>query len=339
MIRTSIVGLGDISSVHLQAIKSLPGACLTAACDIDPEKKKLLKDDVHFYTDMDRMLAEEKPDCVHICLPHYLHYPAALKAAQAGVNIFAEKPLAMDMDEARKYMKLEEAYGVKICISLQNRVNPTTICLKQMLDSGDYGAVTGMRGVVTWYRNREYFEVKPWRGSMKLAGGGCMMNQSVHTLDLMQYLAGSPISQIHGNVGQILDYGIEVEDTAVARIQFENGAAGLFMASIGNFDNQAVILDVRTEKAEFSIREGCLFQRLKGEEKLLASDEPPKGVKFYYGSGHGKLIRDFYSLLDTGEGALISPREAAASICMIESIVKSSRTGLPVPFEKLWNGD
>ncbi|MDR1444104.1 MAG: Gfo/Idh/MocA family oxidoreductase [Treponema sp.] len=330
MIRAALIGLGVIGKVHSAAIESLQNAVLAAVCDTDPSKKSQVPSGAVFYDDYEEMFRREKLDVVHICLPHFLHYPAAKAAAEAGLNIFAEKPLALNGKEAAEFVKLEDRYGVKICLCLQNRLNPTTETLCRLLHSGYYGALTGIRGSVSWYRSREYYQAGPWRGIMAQAGGGCMINQAIHTLDLMQYFAGSPVVRVRGSIAQILDYGLEVEDTAVGHFEFENGAAGLFTASVANYTDENVELSLRCEGAEFSLRDRKLF-RLRGEEhELLASDTAEFSGKAVYGNSHVKLIGRFYQVLETGEGWYIRPEEGLPSLAMIDAVRESSRTGATV---------
>ncbi|MDR3302899.1 MAG: Gfo/Idh/MocA family oxidoreductase [Treponema sp.] len=167
---------------------------LIAGCDSDEQRRATLPADTAFYTDYRELLAHEKPDVVHICLPHYLHYPVARAVAESGCNIFAEKPLALTFAEGLEYAKLEKKHGVKIGVCLQNRLNPTSERLVEILADGAYGAVTGVRGVVAWKRSKAYYDAKPWRGTMAQGGGGNMINQALHTLDLMQYFAHSRIA-------------------------------------------------------------------------------------------------------------------------------------------------
>jgi predicted dehydrogenase len=339
MIQAAIIGLGVISKTHISAIESLNNARLIAACDTDPAKNSLLPAGTAFYTDYEEMFRREKPEVVHICLPHVLHYPVAKKAAEAGFNIFAEKPLAMNGAEAAEYVKLEKNYGVKICLCLQNRLNATSETLRQLLRSGEYGGITGIRGSVAWYRSKEYYEAGPWRGTMAEAGGGCMINQAIHTMDLMQYFAGSPMVSVRGILGQVLDYGIEVEDTATGHIVFENGARGLFTASVGNYADENVEISVRCEKGEFVLRDKKLLLRGAGpgggeEDKILASDSTTFVGKSVYGNSHGMLIGKFYQAIEAGDGWYIHPEEGVPSLLMIDAIRESSRTGKTVYFKR-----
>jgi predicted dehydrogenase len=332
MILTAVIGLGVIGKVHIEAIQSLKNARLVAACDTDGAKKSAVPQGIPFYTDYKEMLEKEKPGVVHICLPHYLHYPVAKYCAEKGFNVFAEKPLALNAKEGEEYCGLEKQYNVKICLCLQNRLNATTETLHKLLRSGDYGRVTGIRGSVAWFRSREYYEEGPWRGIMAQAGGGCMINQAIHTMDLMQYFVGSPLKSVKGTTSQMLDYGVEVEDTAAGHIVFENGAVGLFTASVANYTDENVEIRVRCEKGEFLLRDKKLFRITDDGQELITSESAAFSGKAVYGNSHVKLIDQFYTVLEGGEGRYIHPEEGMPSLKMIDAIRESGRTGRTVYF-------
>lgn len=329
MKKAAVIGLGVISSTHLEAIAANDQIQLCAVCDIDPSVREKAPQEVPFYTDYKEMIRKERPDCVHICLPHYLHYPVAKEAVEMGVNVFCEKPVALNQAQAAEFVQLEKDHPeLQIGICLQNRLNETTEALKELIDSGEYGKVTGIRGSVPWARTKEYYDEKPWRGKWKTAGGGCMINQSVHTLDLLYFLAG-PISRLKASVSQILDYGIEVEDTVTASLEFENGARGLFQATIANYKNESVQLAVDLEKASFRMRDNILYRvEEDGTETKVVEDRKLPGSKFYYGSSHEKLIRKFYQSLETGSGDYIHVADAEMSIQLIDAIQNSGRFGI-----------
>ena len=337
MIHSAVIGLGVIGKVHISAISSLENALVTAVCDTDTAKRELAPQGAAFYTDIDELFRKEKlkgaqPLVVHVCLPHYLHYPVAKKAAEAGLHIFAEKPLAMNVKEGEEYCKLETQYKVKICLCLQNRLNTTNETLYGILRRGEYGRVIGIHGSVAWYRSKEYYDAGPWRGIMAEAGGGCMINQAIHTMDLMQYFVGSHMVSVKGSIGQVLDYGIEVEDTATGRITFENGAQGLFTASVANYTDENVQIRVHCEKADFVLRDRNLFIVKDGTQELLASDSAEYVGKQVYGSSHAKLIDRFYQALEGKDVPYIHPEEGLPSLAMIDAIRKSSETGETVYF-------
>lgn len=331
MKRAAIIGFGTIAPVHLAAIQANPEIELCAICDSNEAVRASVPAGVPFYTDYKALCAAEKPDCVHICLPHYLHYPVSKYFAEQGVNVFCEKPVALTPAQAQEFAAVEAAHPeVKIGICLQNRRNETTEMLKRLLDSGEYGKVMGCRGFVPWQRTKSYYEEQPWRGRMEFAGGGCMINQSVHTLDLLYYLCGE-ITSLHGVTAQLLDFGIEVEDTVAARLEFASGAKGVFIATNANYTNESIQIRVATEKAVFHIEDDALFRIYPdGSREKLCENQKMPGAKFYFGASHSKLIAEFYRALENGTDEYIHVRDAEMSIRLIDAICSSSRANAPV---------
>ncbi|WP_067725676.1 Gfo/Idh/MocA family protein [Oceanobacillus damuensis] len=324
MLKVAVIGLGDISKIHLPIIQESQHAELVAVCDIDKSFKDSFSG-VNFYTDYNEMLDQESLDCVHICLPHHLHYPATKACVEKGVHVLQEKPLARNAEEGMSIVDLEEQYkDVKICVSFQNRLNETFVKLKELVDSGEYGEVTGLKGLVTWFRPKSYYDEKPWRGRMREAGGGVMINQAIHTLDQMQ-LIGGKIDTIRGSIDNLFDYGYEVEDTATANIQFENGATGLFFSTVTNATNSSVEFQVILEKGKLTIKDSVLTKTNEaGKKEEIIEDEKLPGSKFYYGASHSKLINHFYSCIENDSQDYIHAKDAQISMEMISAIRRSS---------------
>lgn len=328
MKKAAIIGMGVISSIHIAAVESNPEITLVGVCDTDESRKGAAPDHVPFYTDYRAMLDETKPDAVHICLPHFLHVPVSMEAAARGVHVFCEKPVAMNAGEARQFAEFEASHpDIHIGICLQNRFNESVEMLKELIDGGEYGAVTGVRGTVPWFREKAYYEVQPWRGRWDTAGGGCMINQAVHTLDLMYYLGGE-IRSLKAVTAQLLDYGIEVEDTAAASLTYANGARGVFLATIANYANESTQLSVQLEKGTFLIADNTLYRiGAEGAKEALCTDARLPGTKFYYGASHSKLIGRFYESLENGTQDYLHVRDAEMSIRLIDAIQESGRSG------------
>lgn len=328
MKRAAVIGLGDISGIHIRAIQENPNIMLAAVCDIDAERKAYAPESIPFYTDYEEMLRQEKPDSVHICLPHYLHVPVSRACIGMGAHVFCEKSAAINAKEAAEFAAFEKEHPkMHIGICLQNRFNESVEMLKKIIDSREYGNVTGTRGSVLWCRTREYYEEKPWRGKWKTAGGGCMINQSIHTLDLLYYLGG-PVKGVKASSGQLLDYGIEVEDTVTARLIYESGASGLFTATNANYKNESVQIAVQLERAEFVIMDNILYRLMPDGGKVeLAEDNKVPGTKFYYGASHGRLITLFYDALERESQNYLHVSDAVMSMRLIDAIQKSGRTG------------
>lgn len=331
MLKVAVIGLGDVSNVHLSAIEASDQAELVAVCDLDETKEESIG--TKLYTDYEKMLQEEKIDCVHICLPHYLHYPVTKACVVHGVNVFLEKPLAHNLEDALQLRQLAADHPeVKICICLQNRLNETFEELMKQTADGQYGQLTGVKGLVTWNRPQSYYDVKPWRGKMSLAGGGVMINQAIHTLDLLQTIGGE-VTTVRGSIEQLSNYPIEVEDTATARINFANGARGLFFATIVNSGNSSVELQAIFEKGKFTIKDSLLtVVNDAGEKVELMEDAKLPGTQFYYGASHAKLINHFYECISNHSDDYIHVEDAIPSMKMIDLIRKSSERQVELPY-------
>ena len=328
MKKAAIIGMGVIAPVHISAIQKNPETTLAGVCDIEESRKSAAPENVPFYTDYKTMIRDAKPDVVHICLPHYLHLPVSKDTAELGVHIFCEKPLALNAEQAQEFVRLEASHPhLHMGICLQNRFNNTTEMLKALIDGGEYGAVKGIRGTVCWHRTKEYYEASPWRGKWDTAGGGCIINQAIHTLDLLYYLGGE-IKSLKAVTAQLMDLGVEVEDTIAANLNFENGAQGLFLATIANYRDESVQISVQLEKASFLIIDNILYRVLQdGSREMLCKDGAMPGEKFYYGSSHDRLISLFYEALEKSSQDYLHVRDGLMSIRLTDAIQESSRSG------------
>jgi len=329
MMKAAIIGFGTISIVHIDAIASYPGMELVAICDINEELAAKVPEGVMFYTDYRKMVEEVKPDVVHNLLPHYLHYPVTKELVEMGCNVFCEKPIALNTKEAEQFCELERAHPeVKIGVCLQNRMNETTEELKKIIESGEYGKIVGIRGFVPWRRGKEYYDAQPWRGKWKYAGGGSMINQSLHTLDLLYFLGGD-IQRLHAVVGQTNEYPeVEVEGDIIARLEFANGADGLFFATNNNWTNESVQIRVAMERGIFHIEDNTLWKIEADSSRTLICKAPKlEGIKFYYGASHTRLIARFYNAVKNNTDDYIHISEGAMIVRLMDSIFRSSNTG------------
>ena len=320
-LRVGVIGLGDVSVVHINAISMNKDADLVAVCDIDESKRSLVKG-ANFYTDYNEMIEKENLDCVHICLPHHLHYPVTKDITSKNINVLLEKPLCLNIDEVNKFNELDKKTDANICICLQNRYNYTVKTLLEIIKSNKYGDIKAIKGIVAWSRSESYYSTKPWRGKMKYSGGGVMINQAIHTIDLMQ-LFGGEIESIKGNINNLLDYDIEVEDTATANINFKNGSRGTFISTVAYGDNSSVEIEIILEKARFVIKDNILYKYENGTKEVVAKDILFEGAKHYYGSGHAELISNYYNSLINKDNNFIHVSDAENSIRIIEYIRNS----------------
>ncbi|MFK3936781.1 Gfo/Idh/MocA family protein [Alkalihalobacillus sp. NPDC078783] len=324
MLQVAVIGLGDISALHLAAIQGSELVNLVAVCDHDPSLEDKVPG-VPFYTGYMELLTTENPDCVHICLPHHLHDEVTRACVEKGVHVFLEKPITTTTESSLSLIELvENQQESKVCICLQNRLNTTVQELKNIITSGELGQIIGIKGLVTWHRPTAYYDIKPWRGTMKEAGGGVMINQAIHTLDLMQLLGGDVFS-IRGSIDCLVENEYEVEDTAIAHLTFKSGATGLFFATNANATNDSVEVQVSFEKGECTIKDSMLTKKwADGKKVFVVEDEKVAGTKFYYGASHAKLIHQFYQCIATDSDEYIHVREAQSSMELIQAIRDSS---------------
>ncbi len=284
-----IIGCGTISSVHIEAVKKCKNARLYGICDIDETKKAVAeKENVKFFESFDEALSDKAVDAVHICTPHYLHFEMIKKALLFGKKIVCEKPCVITKTE---FEQLKSFDGIeKVCFVMQNRLNRSICELKNIIDNRTFGGITGINGILTWHRTKEYYEKAAWRGKWATEGGGVLINQAIHTLDLMSYLAGDIVGVKAKTANFSLSDCIEVEDTCMAYLNFKSGISGVFFATNANGEDDDVQVTVYFEKGTAKCVMGKLF--VNGEE--ICSNEKAVIGKNYWGSRHEKLISDFY---------------------------------------------
>lgn len=288
--KVCIVGYGAIGPVHAKALEQVDGATLYAICDIRESKRKLCSEtySVIEYDDFDRMLADDAIDSVHICTPHYLHFEMVKKALAAGKDVVVEKPATMTREQFAELKELEGAE--RVCMVLQNRLNPSVRKMKELVQSGELGAVRAAKGILTWKRDRAYYESDAWRGKWATEGGGVLINQAVHTLDYFSYLLGD-VESVRANMfNYSLEDVIEVEDTFTARLNLKSGVKGLFFATNAYAENSAPYFEIIFEKGNARYMDG----RLWVNQQLVAEDTAPVIGKAYWGSGHSGLLKRFY---------------------------------------------
>lgn len=224
----AVVGLG-MGAGHARDIYDLDGARLVAVCDVDQQRLHAVGDryGARKYTDYQEMLADPDVEVVSIALPSGMHAEAGIKAAQAGKHIVVEKPIDIDLDRIDALISAARKANVKLAAVFQSRYHPMYRMIKQVLDSGRLGKLFGIHADLFWWREQSYYEDEEhgkWKGTWALDGGGSLANQGIHTLDLVQWLAG-PVESVFGYMGRCA-HDIEAEDKASAVLRFRNGAIG-----------------------------------------------------------------------------------------------------------------
>ena len=218
-ITTAVVGIGDISAVHLAAIAGNPRVRLVGVCDVDPERAAQASErlGVPGFTDHQSLFDALHPQVVHVTTPHHQHVPVALDAIEAGVHVLTEKPVGHTVAEAEELAERARTASVKVGLVLQNRYNPTSVAVRDALASGVLGPIAGGRASVWWSRPAPYYAAAPWRGRWSEGGGGALINQAIHTLDLLLWFLGDPVT-VRGKAANLAADTIEVEDNATIAV-------------------------------------------------------------------------------------------------------------------------
>ena len=314
--QTVVVGLGAICENHINPV--LKYSSLYGVCDIAKEKaeKYSEKYNCKAFFDYDEMIKDENVTTVHICTPHFLHFPMAKAAILAKKEVVLEKPAVMNMDEFYELEKLSE--DSKCMIVLQNRYNPCVKYIKENWDNIGLGKLLGLKGLLFWYRSPEYYNESDWRGKYKTEGGGLLINQAPHILDLLQYFGGE-IEKIEGNsYTRFLSDIIEVEDTTEGTIFFKSGINAYFYGTNGFPINNTMDIELIFENGSLRYDYNRLFKVVNGEIETLETDTAVSGEKSYWGAGHNDIIKKFYETED--DFPKISDYEPVAKI--IDFLVK-----------------
>ena len=306
MKKVGIIGCGGIAQVHGWVLQNMENAEIAAVCDVERERAVALAGQYGagkavVYTDWHE-LCDSDVDVVHICTPHYLHAPMAAELLRHGKAVFMEKPCAVSREEFEELRAEDKQHPGKLGFCFQNRYNETTLAVDRLVEEGNIGKVIGGRAFVTWRRDEAYYTGSPWKGAWNTEGGGALINQSIHTLDLLLRYLGAP-EQVEATLSNHHLKGvIEVEDTVEAWMAFDGGARACFYASNGYAADAPVLLELQGEMGRITMNGSDItLWTVEGGTKLF-SYETANGIgKGYWGCGHQACIRDFYRCLEEGK--------------------------------------
>ncbi len=331
--KVGVIGCGTISPMHLQSLKMVENVQLEAVCDVVKERAvdKANRYGCRYYTDYKEMLDRENLDAVHVCTPHYLHAPMAIYAANRGVNVLTEKPMAISLQDADTMVKVAMDNNVTLGVIFQNRYNSASVLIKNTLESGELGRIISGRLSVIWHRSDAYYSESDWRGTLDKEGGGVIINQSIHTLDLMRWFVDAPIDYVEASISNRCHPKVEVEDCAEGVIAYKNGVSALFYVTTNYSYDVPVELELHCEKGVAKLIADKAVIRFKdGREVSADLDESEvmdygDGVKSYWGFSHYKQIRAFYESLAKGEKPFIDGTEARKTQEMVCAIYRSGK--------------
>ena len=308
--RVGLVGCGNIGKVHAMAIARMEQAGLCAFADIQSERAKSYADQftegkAAVYRTLEEMMDQEELEVVHICTPHACHVPMAVTALKKGLHVFVEKPPAINREEFQQLKQTVEESSGTLGVCFQNRYNKSTKKVDELIAAGNFGKIRGGRAFVTWNRNAPYYTESGWRGSLETEGGGVLINQSIHNLDLLLRWMGKPVSVEASMQNHHLKGYIEVEDTLEAYLTFEEGSDPVrasFYATNAFVSDEPVFLELIYEHGSIRIEGSRVWHRDAPHSIPVfwqdeAADTPGKA---YWGNGHEACILDFYRCLRSG---------------------------------------
>ena len=328
--RVGIVGCGGIAAVHAESLKRLPDVTLTAYADIRPERSSSFAERYggHAYGSLDEMFEKEELEVLHICTPHALHVPMACAAADRGIRVFMEKPAAVNKEQMDELVKAADKVPIGVCF--QNRYNDNVRYVKKELEEGLAGKVLGARAFVTWHRTAPYYTESGWRGTVALEGGGALINQAIHTLDLLTVFLGNPKEAEASMANHHLKSVIEVEDTVEAYIRFE-GSTVNFYATTSYCTDAPVLLELVCEKKEYRLEGSSLYVRENKEDFVRVEFDKKEGFgKSYWGTGHLACITNYYNSLKKEEEYQIRMADVERTMNLMFAIYRSAKEDAPV---------
>ncbi|NQT57872.1 MAG: Gfo/Idh/MocA family oxidoreductase [Bacteroidetes bacterium] len=338
-----IIGVGMIAEMHAKAINELESGKLVACFDKNENRAKDFAAQYGgtSYTNLDEFLAHNGLDIVTVCTPSGIHFEGAFAAASAGKHIIVEKPLEITIERCDELIQAAETNGVLLSGIFPSRFHSAVQEIKKALIAGRFGKIVLADAYVKWFRTQEYFDVSDWKGTWAMDGGGALMNQSIHAIDLLQWFMG-PVSEVFSFTDTLAHERIEVEDTAAAVLRFENGAIGVIEGTTSAYPGFLKKIEISGSTGSIVLEEedilvwkfvdeqpGDELIRKKYSRKTLtgggASD--PTAIGFH---GHQYQFSNMIEAIEKGTPLLIDGFEARKAVEIIQGIYRSSSSGSPV---------
>ena len=338
-----IIGCGMIAHFHARAIADIRGATLVACHDRIPAAADKLAQvtGCKAYHDLDAMLADPAVDIVTVGTPSGAHVEPAVAAARAGKHVIVEKPLEITLRRCDRIIQACDKAGVTLSTVFPSRFHEPAVEIKRAIDHGRFGRLTIGDAIVKWYRSQEYYDSGAWRGSWELDGGGALMNQAIHSVDLLTWLMG-PVVEVRAQMGLLAHKRIAVEDTAVATVAFANGAMGIIEASTAVYPGYLKRIEVhgstgsavmeeedivKWDFAKPTKRDATIRKNMAEHRSGGGGAADPKAIGHH---GHARQFRDVLAAVKKGTKPLVDGPEGRRSVEIILAIYKAAETGRAV---------
>lgn len=330
-----IIGLGTIGKMHAKVLSNIDGACLRGVADINAsavsEIGKLYN--CKGYSDFEEMLEDDNINAVSVCLPSGMHNEAVIKAANANKHVIVEKPLEINIKRAENMIAVCRKKNVKLGVILQHRFDDSIMQLKNAVASGILGDLLFGTAKTIWYRDHEYFSKSTWKGTFDIDGGGALINQSIHYIDLLRYIMG-PVEKVCGKCANLYHKSIEVEDTGIALLVFENGALGSIegttlaypgLSSDLNIFGTNGTVCIKNDRLDFySLKTGHLSEFDAHLSEYCPMPTGASKAEDLDICSHKKQYEDFINSINENRDPLVTGEEGIKSLALIDAIYKSS---------------
>jgi UDP-N-acetyl-2-amino-2-deoxyglucuronate dehydrogenase len=353
-LRFGILGCGVIGPHHARALAGLDSAELVAVADVVPELAEQLagKYGCSPYASLEDMLSGVDLDAVCVCTPSGMHAGDAIEALEAGKDVVIEKPVDVTLKAADRLLEVQRATGRKVAVVSQHRFDAATRAVHEAVSNGEFGRLTSGSAEVRWWRSQSYYDSGGWRGTWALDGGGVLINQAIHSIDLLQWLMG-PVVEVTAYTGLLAHERIEVEDTAVAILKFAGGALGTIVATTAAYPGLTARIAVHGNRGSAVIDDDELsYFHVAGEGQegdaygVGGGENQAEHVMKRYGAAgtgpgagadpgnlsmaHRDQIQDFVEAVREGREPSINVEEGRKPLAIISAIYESARTGEPV---------
>ena len=338
-----IVGCGMIAEFHAKAIAEVPSAKLVGCYSSKYSVAKKFGDTwgVTAHRSLESMLADETIHAVSVCTPSGAHLEAAVAAANAGKHVIVEKPLEVTLKRCDKIIAACNKNKVQLATIFPSRFQQASKLLKNAVDSGKFGTLSMGDAYVKWYRTQEYYDSGKWRGTWELDGGGALMNQAIHSVDLLTWMMG-PVVDVTAKTALRAHKRIEVEDVAVAVLRFECGALGVIEATTAAYPGWLKRIEIHGSHGSACIEEEDItkwqFAKMTAKDNRIVTEFQNRtatgggaGDPTAIGhAGHREQLKDFFKAIKKGSAPAIDGSEGRRSVEIIRAIYKSAKTGKTV---------
>lgn len=341
--RCAVIGAGTVGHTHVKVLSQLENTKLVAVCDSSVAKAQAAMErhgvkDIPIYDNPAELFAKQKLDVVNIATPSGHHQEATNLAFKHGVNVICEKPLEIQLGRIDQMIADSQRLGLKLAYISQNRWQEANRALKDAVAEGRFGRIAYAACYTPWYRPDDYYEKTPWRGTWALDGGGAIMNQSIHAIDLLQWIVG-PVARVSAFGASRIHPKIETEDTLSAAICFEHGAFGSIMGSTAMFPGSAVRIEIGGENGTAVAEAGLKTFKFRDEQPAdkelqdrinASSPGQARGAGAASDIGldlHARNITAILSAWDQGAEPETNAQEARKSVAIVTALYESVRAG------------